>query len=471
MKKKNLLKVIGVYFLIVVVLTWIIPAGSYQAGKFVKDATSPVGILDFFRIPLTTLTNYANYGILILLIGGLYGVMNRTGAYSKLVSHFTKKYAKKEKTFAIISILFFSILSSVSGLSFVLLIFVPLFMAILLRLGYKKLPTLMATIGAILAGNAASTYGFNIVGYLNYYFELDINSYILLKVIFFAVVVALLIFFVTKNEKLEKKNQIDIPLLDDDHYAHKSTKSYAPMLIVLAFVLVLLGVACYNWTYAINYKGFEELYEKMVALKINGYPLLKNIIGNFSPFGYWNVTEMNIVLLIATALIAWLYSVKFEDYIDALKDGAKQVLPVAFYVMLASVITSVILGSSTGTSIYFTMVNWILPHAGKVANVIVMFPISVISGAFINEFPYFVNYMATNLTTAFTHDTAYPLLAFVMQSAHGMMMFLLPTSALLIAGLSYLKVSFIDWIKYAWKYVLGMGIASVIAYIILSIMI
>ncbi len=470
MKKNNLLKAIGVYFIIVVILTWIIPAGSYQNGVFVKDATSPVGVLDFFRIPLTTITNYANYGILVLLIGALYGVMNRTGAYSKLVSHFTKKYAKKEKTFAIITILFFSILSSVTGLSFVLLIFVPLFMAILLRLGYKKLPTMMATIGAILTGNVASIYGFNIVGYLNYYFGLDINNQIVIKLLFFAVVVAALILFVTKGAKLDKKEQIDIPLLDDDTYAHKTHKSFAPLLVVLVFMLLLLGVACYNWTYAINYKGFEDLYEKIIAMKINGYPLLKNIIGNFSPFGYWNVTEMNIVILISTALIAWLYSVKFEDYIESFKDGAKQVLPVALYVMLASVITSVILGSSTGTSVYYTMVNWILPHAGKVANVVVMFPISVISGMFINEFAYFVNYMATAITTAFTHTSVYPLLAFVMQTGHGMMMFLLPTSALLIAGLSYLKISFKDWIKYAWKYVLEMAVASAIVYVILSIM-
>jgi hypothetical protein len=41
---------------------------------------------------------------------------------------------------------------------------------------YSKKTALLATIGSIIVGNFASIYGFNVSGYINYFFKLDVNN-------------------------------------------------------------------------------------------------------------------------------------------------------------------------------------------------------------------------------------------------------------------------------------------------------
>lgn len=471
MKKNSLLKVLGICFLAVILLTWVIPGGAYASGEFTKGGYSPIGFLDIVKIPITTLSSYVGYILYILAIGGFYGVLNKTGVYSKLVNKVKGNFKGKEKRFAILTIVFFALLSSITGLNFVLFILVPFFITVMLSLGFTRLSTIMSTIGAILVGNVASTYGFDVCGYLNYYLELNIHNNIFTKIIFFVILVFLLIMFVTKHNMLEKeKSKKDIPLFDEK-VTEKTTKSYLPLVVASLFTFIFLLVACYNWSYAINFTGFEELYESIVAVEINGFPVLQNIIGNFSPLGYWNITEITMVIVIASLLIAWLYSLKLSDYMEAFKKGAKEVLLVAFYVALANIIISVILGSTSGTSIYYTLIHYVLNASKHVYNAVVVGAFSAISGLFLNEFPYVVNYTVGALTAVFTNAEIYPLIAFVMQSVFGIMMLVVPTSVLLIAGLSYLKVSYKDWIKYIWKYVLEISVISVIIFAIMSILI
>lgn len=103
MKQKNILKAIGIMFIVYIVLSWIIPGGSFQEATFTKDATNPLGLLDFIMYPIATIfsTNFAGvsffaFGVAILFIGGLYGVMNKTGVYQTFVEKVVKKFKKKD---------------------------------------------------------------------------------------------------------------------------------------------------------------------------------------------------------------------------------------------------------------------------------------------------------------------------------------------------------------------------------------
>ena len=76
MKKYSLLKALGICFFVLVVLSFIIPTGSFYSGEFTKATTEPIGFFDWFSAPMNTIINYGMYGIIFLLIGGLYGVLN-----------------------------------------------------------------------------------------------------------------------------------------------------------------------------------------------------------------------------------------------------------------------------------------------------------------------------------------------------------------------------------------------------------
>ena len=108
MKKYDLLKVLGITFLVIILISWVVPAGVYSNSTFVsQEATSPIGLYDIFRTPLITLATFIQYGLLFLAIGGFYGVLNQTGVYAKLINRITDKWQNKQKTFLFHSLLQF----------------------------------------------------------------------------------------------------------------------------------------------------------------------------------------------------------------------------------------------------------------------------------------------------------------------------------------------------------------------------
>ena len=68
MKKYSLLKTIGISFLLVCILSWIISASSLSSGTITSlSKTVPVGLYDLSLLPIITLvwvTIFSNRGIL-----------------------------------------------------------------------------------------------------------------------------------------------------------------------------------------------------------------------------------------------------------------------------------------------------------------------------------------------------------------------------------------------------------------------
>src|SRR5574344_1608228 len=202
MKKYNLLKAIGITFLIVVVMSWLIPAGAYSSGTYTAlGKTAPLGLADLSRAPMVGITQLAVIGVIFLLIGGLYGVLNKTGAYTSIVEKLVEKVKTKKVGFLIFTVIFFALLSSLTGSAYVLFALVPFFVTVILLLNYNKMIAFTTTVGAILVGRIGSTYGSTVSNYLNGYFSLDANNQIIVKFILLAILTALLVFFIIKTAK------------------------------------------------------------------------------------------------------------------------------------------------------------------------------------------------------------------------------------------------------------------------------
>ena len=93
MKKHDLLKAIGIVFLVYVVLSWIIPGGTFSSGAFTKGTTTPLGLGDIFLYPIASYIYqmFVLSALVVLAIGGLYGVLNKTGVLSSMVECVAKK--------------------------------------------------------------------------------------------------------------------------------------------------------------------------------------------------------------------------------------------------------------------------------------------------------------------------------------------------------------------------------------------
>lgn len=474
MKKYDLLKVLGISFLVVVAISWVVPAGVYTNGSFVSmDATAPIGLYDIARAPLVTIATFIQYAILFLAIGGFYGVLNKTGAYSKLVDSITNKWSKKSKKFLIITTLIFALLSSVLGLNTVTFILVPFFITILLKLGFKKITAFASTVGALLVGQIGSTLGLEVWGYLNVVFsqmghEITMTTLILVRIILLIITLTLFILLIRKNDKDDvkkvdvkdnkktKKEEIEIPL-----YEKKETKKgILPLLVIGLFAIILLFVGLYNWYYTFDIDFFTNLHESITEFEINGYPLFTNLLGTVSEIGNWGNYDIAVILIIASLIISWVYSIKFKDTVDGFVSGMKQMLVPAIYAMLASVIFSVFINASA--NFIFTMVNQFTSSGefslpGTIGS-------ALVSSFAYNDFSALTSYFLPFYSTL--DSNIIPVVALIFQSIFGLVMLIAPTSIFLLAGLSYLKISYKEWAKYIWKFTLIiLGVVVVISFI------
>ncbi len=469
--KYGLLKVLGISFLVFAILSWIIPAGSYSSSTYTASTTSPVGLYGLFVDPLYSFGIFVQYIVVFLAIGGLYGILNKTGVYSKLVDGISNKFKSKKTLFLIITIIAFALLSSLVGSQIALFVFVPFVIAILMTLGYDKITSLAATVGSILVGIIGSTYGTAVV--FKSFFSMNSNNGILYKVVLFLIVVALYIFFILGKEKLnskkeiveeakpkkgkkkveealekvaEKVKKVEIPLYDGNK---EEKKNAVPLVIMFSLLAVIILMGMFNWYYTFEIEFFNKIYESIMSVEVGGVAIFAKIFGELPQIGSFGNYDLAAVIIIATVLIGWVYGIKFNDFIDSYKDGAKKMLLPSIYVMFASIIFAVMVNSNTNIS--STIVNFLLGLTEKF-NALVVTLVGLVSSYFFNDFPYMVNGIYGALST---YDAnLYPLISIILNGTYGLAMLILPVSITLIAGLKYMDVSYKEWFKYIWKFLL-----------------
>lgn len=461
-KKYSLLKVIGIAFLLYVVLTWFIPTGTFSSGQFSKGEVTPLGLYGLFSAPVYSFAVFAQYIVLILCVGGFYGVLNKTGVYQKIVEWFASKDKVK---FLIASIVIFSLVTSVFGETMIIFVLLPFFVAVLMKMGYSKLDSLAGTVGGSFIGMVASVCG-NLAIYKNY-FGLEPKVFILFNIIMLIILIFLLsMFILSKGKKEDRKNTKNeaIPLFES---VKGGKKSSLPLIIVLIIVLLLLILGLYNWYYSFNVEVFNKLHEKIIGTQLFGIDIISKIFGNISEIGYFSNYDVSAILVIASFIVSWIYSIKFDEFIDSFKNGAKEVLIPAVYVILASVIFSQVVTSSGG-NISLTISNFILGLA-KDFNIFTGCLTGILGSFFYNDYLYFINGLY-GIVSLYNADMM-PFILTVFQSMFGLMMFILPVSIVLIGGLKYLNVSYKEWIKYIWKFLIQIFIISIIGSIILSMIV
>jgi len=471
MKKYDLFKVLIITLLVVTLLSWIIPAGVYTNGSFTSlEQNAPIGLYDLFRLPFITPVTFIQFGILFLAIGGFYGVLNKTGVYSKLVEKVVDKVGKNKNRFLFITVILFSVLSSVIGLPNLLFVLVPFFIAIVLKLGYSKMTAFASTIGSILVGQIGSTFSFTIWGILRYVFELEMTDLIFARIILLAIITVLFILLIKKN--ISKENGLkslfkskDIPLYEEE----KSKRSLIPLISISILTFLFLVICLYNWYYTFDINLFGEFYESMMTFKIGEFPIFAKLIGSVSEIGFFSNYDLSVILIISAIIIGWIYGLKINDILEGIGNGFKEMLKPALYAMLSCIVFASILNLSKvyGGEFISTIINKFVSGSENFSFIGTVGS-SLVASVIYNDFPTLV----TNLTGIFgVYDTnIIPVIAFVFQTMYALVMIIAPTSIYLLAGLSFLDIKYHEWLKYIWKYVLIIfGVVVVIAFLLTTL--
>ena len=149
---------------------------------------------------------------------------------------------------------------------------------------------------------------------------------------------------------------------------------------------------------------------------------------------------------------------------DGFIEGAKKALgPAVIAILIYSILVLVtyhpfqltiykaVLGLSKGFNIATTMVVAFLASLFN-SDMLYVFQSSI---------PYYVSVV--------TNADNYGIVGIIFQAIYGLSMLFVPTSVVLMATLTYLKVSYKEWLKNVWKLLLELFIVLLIVFIILAL--
>lgn len=479
MKKYSLLKAIGISAIVFMLLSWIIPVSYFDGTKIVSNGYDPMGLFDLLLMPIQffnwdnvvkilkidnvsiEFVGYIGNVLALLSIGIFYKILNKTGAYGNLIEKITKKLKDDKILFIVISIIAFTLISSLTGLSLLLFMLVPFFVTILLKLKYSRVTALASTVLPILVGRACSITAWDVTGINNAVYGVAWNTHLALRIISLIMFMVVLSAYVILSKSPADESKED-PLYDENV---KKGKSYIPIIVLTSVFFIIIGVCMYNWYYVFNNTTITDAYETIMSNSINGYPFVNNVFGTLEPFGYWTGFTMSAMLIILSFALSFMYSIKFDEMVDSFKEGIKAMAKPAFYVVLASIVLVFI--NNKDSNIFYTISNWIntkisfetIPFSSLTATVY---------GVFVNDYTS-VALQSVGMFGKFFVDGAYSLAIICFQMVYGIVSIITPTSIFLVAGLSYLDIPYKKWLSYIWKLFLCLLVLTLLILLIVEI--
>ena len=468
-KKYELLKGVLLLLIVAIVLSWLIPNGTFSASGFTTDnALSRVGIND-----LAWLIYYAIYFsidkiIFLLALGGLYGILNKTSVYEKMVTSLAKK-VKNKNLFVILTSVIIAIFTSVLTSQFIILLFIPFIIAIMNRLKLDKLTILLTTFGSILVGTMGATLGTEGLFYFNRYVASDTIGVtttmpLLIRIAILVIGLVLFNFFTLNNMRKNKDNETSDMFITDEETLDKKGASALPIIIVGCFLFLLSFMAYFNWN-GIGVTAFDDLHTAITDIHIGeSFYIFKDLLGsNMTAFGTWDLFSMTSIVFLMTIVISLCYKIKFNDFIHDYVNGAKKLLKpicciVGAYMLMVVVYMSPYIA---------TIANKLLSMTAGF-NIVTMFITSLLCNIFHTDLGYSAYVLSSYLTSEYADSMN---LIYVMYiTLYGFVQFFIPTSFLLGIGLTSLDVKYRDYLKHIWKFILGMFICLFIIFILMMVL-
>ena len=476
MKKHNTLKVVIITLLLFALLTWILPCATYQT-EYTDLGRYQVGLFDILSYQSTVLGYFGYVALFVLVVGGFYGVLYKTGAYRRVLDSLVKKFKGKEVICLVVIMAVFAFLTSFAGLQLALLMLFPFVISLVLMMGYNKLAATAVTAGSVAVGLMGTTFSYNTTQVLQQYLSVELTDLIWAKIVLLVLGVVLLALFVLKFGKKASTKKID----DKEDFIPeeiKATKSKEkdkdkkhkikvwPLVLILDLILIVTILGFIPWNSAFGITLFDDVTTAITEFELFGFPIFGKILGAVSAFGYWSLLELITLMLLAIIIIKFVYKIKWNDIFDSFGKGVKKALAPALIVILIYtclvlttydpyqlVIYHFILGLTKGFNIFTTGLVVVIS--------------SIFNGdplyAFYSVLPYFVSVV--------TDTNNYQLIAVIFQSLYGIVTLVAPTSIPLMLTLSYTNTSYKDWFKYIWKLLVALLVLAFIVFTVLLLII
>jgi len=252
--------------------TWLIPAGSYnrviQNGRELIDPNSyrpvegrPAGLPSVLMAFPKALAEVADIIFYIFIIGGAFGVLNRTGAIQAGIHSLVRRLGGKRTLLLVILTLVFAVGGGSIGIAEETLVFLPALLLLARSLGYDSLVGGgIALVGAN-AGFASAFMNPFTVGVAQGIVGLPLFSGLQFRLVLWTIMTVVTVLFMARYAaKVRARPEISLMYELDRQRApveaagneEKFTGRHSAVLLVALLALVLLAVGALRWHWGIR---------------------------------------------------------------------------------------------------------------------------------------------------------------------------------------------------------------------------
>ncbi len=470
--KKTILGVGALLFAIMIfagVLTQIVPTGAYETdlngniinGTYSEIPRDSVGY-SFWRTFIAPIevfinsTSEAMTGVIIILviivIGGTFLVLDKSGVLKYIMTTIVNRFS--DRKYILLSIMIFAcmILSSFAGILEESITLVPLAVAISLSLGWDSFVGLGFSLISVTFGYAAATFNPFNIGIIHSMADLPMFSGVLFRIFVFAVIYVILAgFFITYAKKIEKnpekspcyKSDIELKkrLLDSNETKKalqnkrlpKATKAFTHALLAVLIITVI----CLVSNIFINNETISDI------------------------IGYLPLASMAILFTAGGMRAGYISGFKKNDLGKIFLSGAKSILPCAPIILIIISVTYILKSGMIIDTLLYWVHNYIStmnPYAALtiIFLVICVFEFFIGSGS---AKAFLLMPILLPLVDMIGIGRQNLIVSFCLSD--GLCNVLYPTNGLLMIALSIINISYLKYIKCAWKLFLAVFIASV----------
>ena len=242
----------------------------------------------------------------------------------------------------------------------------------------------------------------------------------------------------------------------------EGNKTTWPITLVYTLLFVLMVLAFIPWgETGFNNSFFSDLTNDVLGF---GFPIFAKLLGNVVPFGEWALNQLFLPMGLALLILIVIYKVKFNDVLDGFVAGAKKAVVPALVAVAMYTVLVVVTYHPYQLTIYKAILG-----LTKGFNIATTTLVSLLAALFNADPIYTAQSYLPYYVSVVTNADNYPLVGIIYQAIYGLTSLFAPTSLILMATLSYLKVNYLDWLKTAWKLLLELFAVLLIVFIILAL--
>ena len=464
----NSFVIIMLVTIFVAILSWILPGGAYDyvdpkatvlqpiPGTFHAVKSNPQGVFNIIMAPIKGFMQSVDIILYCLVIGGYLALIVKTGALDASIGKVLKKIKGKEYLLVPCLMVIFSLAGAAFGIEEETLPFFPVLIPIFLLAGYDTLVGLsVIKVGAALGvmGSIANPFA---VAIASKFAGISIGDGIGIRLVLLAIYIPAGVIFTMRYAKKVKedpskslvysqKEEIDSFFLKgydnaEDQLPEFNLKRKLIMLVfVMSFIIMIWGVL-----------PWEDL-------GITIWPTV-----------HWWFGELTGVFLTASIIVAVIDRINSNDFIDIFISGAADLLSVAIIIGVARGVSVIMTDASiTDTLLHFcetgvsSMSSGMFAFGNYVLFLILSFFIPSSSGLATLS----MSIMAP--LADFAH-VGREIVVIGYAAANSMIAIIAPTSGLLMGVLAMTKTSFSTWIKFIWKFLLFIFVATIAVLVLAS---